>query len=74
MSPGGPEQACLNVFPPQVRLGSPVTGYGVDARSRTARHHIRHRQFQARTVRGMLLRRAFTQLMHIWSFGRNTAG
>ena len=26
-----------------VRLGAPVTGYGVESRSRSARHRIRHR-------------------------------
>jgi len=28
-----------------MRLGSPLTGYGVDARSRSARQRIRHREY-----------------------------
>ena len=28
-----------------VRLGSPITGYGAEGRSRSARGHIRHREY-----------------------------
>jgi import inner membrane translocase subunit TIM21 len=28
-----------------VRLGSPITGYGSEGRSRSARGHIRHREY-----------------------------
>ena len=44
-----------------VRLGAPITGYGVESRSRSARQRIRHRDYtdaagvqhlQARTAAG----------------------